>query len=132
LSKKIAESKELQEFILQRHNTQSIPIFLEDYINDSESNTSKTPKQSIKYEYGNMYYAFHNVDIKNLRFDMFGNITGDLIDVTDFNKGDKGVAVETGRKMQEDGKLIPRFIIAHFVISRDNVIKLIKRGKNGE
>ncbi len=87
-----------------------------------------TNKTSIEYKQNNpnMYYAFHYADVYNLKYDMFGNITGDLIDTTDFNAGkNEPPLVQKARELQDEGKIEPKFVIVHFVIPREVVRKEI-------
>ena len=80
---------------------------------------------SIVFEKGNFYYAIRKADIRNLQFDLYGNLTGDLIDTIDFDEdnGDRSLKndnslniVVAARNLQLKGEIEPKFIIVHFVI----------------
>ncbi len=93
---------------------------------DSEKAIPLRNKTSIEYKKNNMYYAFHYADVYNLKYDMFGNITGDLIDTTDFNAGkNEPILIQKARELQDEGIIEPKFVIIHFVIPKKIVNKEI-------
>ena len=48
----------------------------------------------------------------NLKYDIFGNISGDLIDTTDYNEGkEEPIIVQKARELQDEDKIEPKFII---------------------
>ena len=71
----------------------------------------------------NFHYAINNADIINLRIDKNGNIYGDLIDITDYNKGDENILVKAARPLQLSGEITPIFVIVQF---KTNIKELTK------
>lgn len=119
LSKRIALTPQIIDKIKEKQK--EIKLFC-DYNSPVEAGVLY-PKISVEYKPNqnrNMYYAFHNADIHNLKYDMFGNISGDLIDTTDYNKGkNEPILVQKARELQEEGKIEPKFVIVHFVIPKE-------------
>ena len=91
---------------------------------------SNTNVQYGKSESRNLYYAFHKADIYNLKYDMFGNISGDLIDTTDFNAGQgEPILVQKAKELQDEGKIEPKFVIVHFVVPKNIVMEKVLNEK---
>lgn len=112
LSKRVALSPEI--IALAKKEKDKIETFC-NY--DNEKVIPLNNKTGIEYKINNLYYAFHYADVYNLKYDMFGNITGDLIDTTDFNAGkNEPIFVQTARELQDEGIIEPKFVIVHFVI----------------
>ena len=65
----------------------------------------------------NLYYAINKADICNLKRDEAGNISGDLIDISDYDNS-KQKLIQAAKQLQDSGEFVPRVIIAHFVISK--------------
>ncbi len=111
----IKDRKEKIKTFLDYNNNESLPLY--------------ENKKSIEYkqkEDNNKYYAYHNADIHNLKYDAFGNISGDFVDTTDFNKGKtEPILVQKARELQDEGIIEPKFVIIHFVIPRKTVEKEI-------
>ena len=63
----------------------------------------------------------------NLRIDKKGDIYGDLIDTTDYNKGDENILVKAARPLQLSGEITPIFVIVQFKI---NIKELTKESSN--
>ena len=92
---------------------------------------SKTSARYKENENKNLYYAFNKVDIHNLKYDMFGNISGDLVDITDFNGSkQEPILVQKARELQDAGIIEPKFVIVHFVIPREIFIREILNEKD--
>ena len=122
LSRKIARTPELLQLLNKRTDDQVFCSY----------NNTKIP--SVSYEYDeqdpqktiNMYLSFHNADIYNLRSDIFGNISGYLIDTTDYNPGkNEPLIVQEAKELQDMGILEPKFIIVHFIIPAPIAMKEI-------
>ena len=65
----------------------------------------------------NLYYAIKKTDICNLKRDEEGNISGDLIDISDYGN-EKDNLIQAAKRLQDFGEFAPRVIIVHFVISK--------------
>lgn len=121
LSRRISISREI--IALAKKEKDKIETF---YNYDNEKVIPLKNKTSIEYKKDNLYYAFHYADVYNLKYDMFGNITGDLIDTTDFNAGkNEPIFVQKARELQDEGIIEPKFVIVHFVIPSKIVNKEI-------
>lgn len=121
LSKRVAQSQEMINLIKKEKNK------IQPFFNyDRKKVIPFNNRTSIEYKPNNpnMYYAFHYADVHNLKYDIFGNITGDLIDTTDFNKGkNEPPLIQVARELQDESKIEPKFVIVHFVIPKSVVNK---------
>lgn len=128
LSKRVAQSQEMINLIKKEKNK------IQPFFNyDRKKVIPFNNRTSIEYKPNNpnMYYAFHYADVHNLKYDIFGNITGDLIDTTDFNKGkNEPPLIQVARELQDEGKIEPKFVIVHFVIPQQVVRSRILNEKN--
>ena len=109
-SKRVTESKDFKDLILSNL----------DNIKEKQINTSIEFKKSSNE---NLYYSYHYADIMNLRIDKKGDIYGDLIDTTDYNKGDENILVKAARPLQLSGEITPIFVIVQF---KTNIKELTK------
>ncbi len=66
-------------------------------------------ESSLDFEDTNFYNALGSVDIKQMKFRKNGDLELLVTDVYDFNKNSKSKLVQTGRKLQEQGKIKPYF-----------------------
>lgn len=74
-------------------------------------------KDGVEFTYGNFKYAIRRADIINLKIDIFGNVSGDLVDTTDYNNPiDDLKIVKVGYELQKENKIVPKFVIIHFSI----------------
>lgn len=105
VSKKIAESKEVKEFILKNRN-----VLL---------NYGFIKKDSIAFKEKNLHNAYGLADIIDMYLTPEGEITFYLIDVYDFNKYDTRPQVEAGRRNQEKGRILPYFSITSVKIEKE-------------
>ena len=80
---------------------------------------------SLDFEDTNFYNALGSVDIKQMKFRKNGDLELLVTDVYDFNKNSKSKLVQTGRKLQEQGKIKPYFIMYHVIIPK-NTLKDMK------
>ena len=130
LSKRISLTPQI--FNLVKAQKDKIKLFC-DY-NSSSEPISLYSKTSVEYKQNqnrNLYYAFHNADIHNLKYDIFGNISGDLIDTTDFNAGkNEPILVQKAKELQDEGIIEPKFVIVHFVIPREIFMREIINEEN--
>ena len=114
--------------------------YVKDHINDISfycsyiGSNERLFDGSIVFEKGNFYYAIRKADIRNLQFDLYGNLTGDLIDTIDFDEdnGDRTLKndnslniVVAARNLQLKGEIEPKFIIVHFVIPPSKLEKIL-------
>lgn len=111
LAKTIVESSELKEII--SNNLNNIKWFCEN--NNNDVYTFDTTK-GIEFNDGDLYFAIHKAMLINMKINLDGSISGDLIDTTDFNRDEDIPLIKAGRRMQLEGKLVPRFIWVHFNI----------------
>ncbi|MGM9994622.1 MAG: hypothetical protein ACI37R_07845 [Candidatus Avigastranaerophilus sp.] len=103
ISHSIVKSKEFNDVIMNN---------IGDLISDKELSTSISYKGNNR----NLYYAIGKADIINLKIDNSFNITGDLIDTTDYNAGDNRPIVKAAEKLQKSGIIEPRFLVVNFSI----------------
>ncbi len=113
-AQRVAKSPDLREKIKTLLNF--IPQFY-----DKKNLKNNLSDNSFAFPHGNLYYALNNVDVKNLMFTPNGDISGDIIDTTDFNTGEVKKLLQAGRELQELEKIQPKFLIIHFVIPKEDV-----------
>lgn len=117
LSKRIALSPEILGLV--KDKKYKIRLFCDYESDEHVFNLKGTIELKSNY---NLLYAFHNADIHNLKYDIFGNISGDLVDTTDFNPDKKEpILIQKAYELQQEGKIDPKFVIVHFVIPREFV-----------
>ena len=63
----------------------------------------------------------------NLQITTSGDIYGDLLDTTDYNKGDENILVKAARPLQLSGEITPIFVIVQF---KTNIKELTKESSN--
>ena len=111
-SKRIAESASIRKLVKKYQNE-----LLKFEIID-------TRKFSFDELEKNLYYSIGNARIYNLKLDVFGNITGDLVDTSDHNEIDNRKLVKAARRLQEIGIIDPKFEIYHFFIPKERVYQI--------
>ena len=96
------------------------PDFLK-IISENKQNIlkGKSVESSINFKNKNFYYALGKADIKNIKLNKNGDIILLVTDVYDFNKKSDSMLIKAGRKRQEEGKIMPYFIIYDVVIPKD-------------
>ena len=115
LSQRISDSKIMLDIVT---NEKEIEKILKNNGNTSiifEKNKSK-----------DLYYAIKKTDICNLKRDEAGNISGDLIDISDYGN-EKDNLIQAAKRLQDSGEFVPRVIIVHFVISKETQEKYKKQ-----
>ena len=110
LAKDIAKSVELKTFLLNHLN---------ELINFDKIN------ETMDFSKNDLYYSIGKAYVMNIQLNYFNNhIIGDLIDTTDYNNDDPRNVVRAARRLQEEGKIEPKFIIVHFSVPLKDIINL--------
>ncbi len=81
---------------------------------------------SLKFKDENFYNALGKADIKFMHINKQGNIDLLITDVYDFNPNSNSDLIKVGRKFQEQGKIIPYFIMYNVIIPKD--MKVVQNG----
>ena len=107
-------SKKLAEILLEE------PDFIKT-VNDNKYNilNGKIAEGSIEFKNTNFHHAIGRADIKNIKLNSNGDMTLLVTDVYDFNKDSDSPLIQAGRKRQEEGKIMPYFIIYDVVIPKE-------------
>ena len=87
-----------------------------------EMKNGASVESSLQFTDENFYNALGKADIKSMHINKQGNIDLLITDVYDFNPNSKNKMVKVGRKLQEEGKITPYFIMYHVIIPRDRKI----------
>ena len=111
ISKRILEDKDFRNIILEN-------VSFENFVEGKDVEISYA--NGIEFNERNLKYAIRRADIINLKIDVFGNVSGDIVDTTDYNEpsGDLKL-VRSGYELQKKEKIVPKFIIIHFVIPKN-------------
>ena len=72
----------------------------------------------------NFYYALKKVDIKDMHINRNRDLDLLIIDIYDFSNNDANDLVKLARQRQEQGEIIPYFIIYHVIIQKNIKISL--------
>ena len=116
LANRIISDKTFKKFI--KNNINNIPFYY---------NQGNEIKYSLEFNNGrNLPNAIGKADVINLKFDIFGNISGDLIDITDYNNEEYRKLAKAGNALQKENKIEPIYIIVHFVLHSKNIEEIIK------
>ena len=75
----------------------------------------------------NFKNALQKVDIKDMHINKRGDIDLLVIDIYDFNKKSSNPLVKVAAKKQEQGEIIPYFIIFHVIIPKLQIQKMGKQ-----
>lgn len=112
VSKRLINNNDFREVVLNQITPEIFYLF-KSYKNDIEIQY----KNGIEFTYGNFKYAIRKADIINLKIDIFGNVSGDLVDTTDYNDPINDLKiVKVGYELQKENKIVPKFVIIHFSI----------------
>lgn len=115
-SSKIAYTKDIKELVAKNANK-----LLE----------GKVINTSICFYSLNMLLAIKHADILYMTINIDGEIEFYVLDTYDFNKGEKDPLVRFGRKLQEQGKIVPYFSIHHVVIPKEKSEEYLRDGMKG-
>lgn len=110
IAQRVTQNSDFKKFI--KNNIDKIPSCYEN--KDFNSSMQFTDKDF------NMYLIFRNVDVIDLKRDIFGNITGYILDTTDYNENDSMNLVKAARRLQEQGKIEPLFVLVKFYVRTNN------------
>lgn len=112
VSKRLINNNDFRKVVLNQITPEIFYLF-KSYKNDIEIQY----KNGIEFTYGNFKYAIRKADIINLKIDIFGNVSGDLVDTTDYNAPINDLKiVKVGYELQKENKIVPKFVIIHFSI----------------
>lgn len=112
VSKRLINNNDFRKVIINQITPEIFYLF-KSYKNDIEIQY----KNGVEFTYGNFKYAIRKADIINLKIDIFGNVSGDLVDTTDYNDPTNDLKiVKVGHELQKENKIVPKFVIIHFSI----------------
>lgn len=101
-------------------------IYTQKYVKENKEGflNNNLKKTSINFETGNMYYAHHLVDVIDYQFDSENNLELIISDTNDYNENDENKLVQAGDIAMKKDWLIPKFVIKHVIIPKENLEKL--------
>ncbi len=77
---------------------------------------------SMDFEDKNWHNTLGKADIVNMHENKQGDIELDIVDVNNYNEGEKNPMVRIGRDRQDKGEIKPYFIRYHIIIPNDSKI----------